>query len=465
MDESFVDVGTASHIMRGGMGARASAGLGLGQEGSVNQIVNLCTYEHAEKLNHIQDLLEKFKDSSPSPSSSSSLSSVAAEALDQQTTHAEEGARERETKNGNGNGNGNGGGGKDAATRASVSGVEDKFLCGDCALLLQNEMERMIAECEMDCQAYQQALKKLEKEAGQQTAADPAATATSTSASTGVAMSEETFQREISKYKEEEQREERKVAELEKKLQQLDAERQDLDREAGELDKLEQRYWKQFNHYKLELDAFSEEKEALVSKIESASSQLELLKRTNIYNDVFHIWHDGPFGTINSFRMGKTNKIQVEWDEINAAWGQAVLLLHTMASSCDEFEFSEKKLIPMGSYPKISDGKNTYELYGPVTQFLRANYDKAMCIFLQCLQEFAMYAKQYDIAHQTKPPFQLPYKIEGDKICGHTIRLRFNVNDKWTKALKYMLANLKVTLVWLTSSGPVGAAGREKRMA
>ena len=73
---------------------------------------------------------------------------------------------------------------------------------------------------------------------------------------------------------------------------------------------------------------------------------------------------------------------------------------------------------------------------------------------MQCLQEFAVYAKQYDIAHQTKPAFQLPYKIEGDKICGHTIRLRFNVNDKWTKALKYLLANLKVTLVWLTSSGP-----------
>jgi hypothetical protein len=24
----------------------------------------------------------------------------------------------------------------------------------------------------------------------------------------------------------------------------------------------------------------------------------------------------------------------VEWDEINAAWGQAVLLLHTMAQQC-----------------------------------------------------------------------------------------------------------------------------------
>jgi len=251
-------------------------------------------------------------------------------------------------------------------------------------------------------------------------------------------MTEEQFEREILKCKEEERKEVQKIQKLEQQLQELGEERLGLDRQQEELDELEDHYWRRFNHYKFELDAFNEEKHALVSKIEGASAQLELLKRTNIYNDVFHIWHDGPFGTINSFRMGRTSKIQVEWDEINAAWGQAVLLLHTMASSC-EFEFSQNKLIPMGSYPKVSDGKNTYELYGPVTQFLRANYDKAMCVFLQCLQEFSVYAKEYDIAHQTKPPFQLPYKIEGDKVCGHTVRLRFNAHEKWTKALKYVV--------------------------
>jgi beclin 1 len=46
------------------------------------------------------------------------------------------------------------------------------------------------------------------------------------------------------------------------------------------------------------------------------------------------IWHDGPFGTISGFRLGRTPECPVEWDEINAAWGQAVLLLHTMAQQC-----------------------------------------------------------------------------------------------------------------------------------
>ena len=66
-------------------------------------------------------------------------------------------------------------------------------------------------------------------------------------------------------------------------------------------------------------------------QIDRAESQLERLKRTNVYNDVFHIWHRGAFGTISGFRLGKTPTHPVDWDEMNAAWGQAVLLLHTLA--------------------------------------------------------------------------------------------------------------------------------------
>ena len=62
-----------------------------------------------------------------------------------------------------------------------------------------------------------------------------------------------------------------------------------------------------------------------------SEEHLTRLQATNVYNDVFNIWHDGPFGTISGFRLGRTNNCPVEWDEINAAWGQAVLLLHTMA--------------------------------------------------------------------------------------------------------------------------------------
>ena len=65
--------------------------------------------------------------------------------------------------------------------------------------------------------------------------------------------------------------------------------------------------------------------------IEQTVRQLERLRRTNVFNDAFHIWFDGPFGTVNGFRLGRLPSVAVEWDEINAAWGMACLLLTTMA--------------------------------------------------------------------------------------------------------------------------------------
>ena len=71
-------------------------------------------------------------------------------------------------------------------------------------------------------------------------------------------------------------------------------------------------------------------------QIERTASHLERLRHTNVYNDAFHIWHEGPFATISGFRLGRTPACPVDWDEINAAWGQAVLLLHTLAQvRCD----------------------------------------------------------------------------------------------------------------------------------
>jgi len=80
---------------------------------------------------------------------------------------------------------------------------------------------------------------------------------------------------------------------------------------------------------------------------------LEKLERTNVYNDAFCIGHDGVFGTINGLRLGRVPGVpvcisqlplkddkadpllQVEWAEINAAWGQTLLLLYTIARKLD----------------------------------------------------------------------------------------------------------------------------------
>lgn len=55
-----------------------------------------------------------------------------------------------------------------------------------------------------------------------------------------------------------------------------------------------------------------EERDAILAKIEVSQAHLELLKKTNVLNDAFPIHHDGEFGTINNFRLGRLPKIAVK---------------------------------------------------------------------------------------------------------------------------------------------------------
>lgn len=59
--------------------------------------------------------------------------------------------------------------------------------------------------------------------------------------------------------------------------------------------------------------------------------------------------------------------------------------------------------------------------------------------------------------------FEFPFAIEGDKIGNHTIKLSMlNKDSKWTKALKLMLANLKVG-VRVLAFRPLGVACGARR--
>lgn len=229
----------------------------------------------------------------------------------------------------------------------------------------------------------------------------------------------------------------------------------------------------------------------------STRSQLEVLRRTHVFNEAFHIWHDGPFGTISGFRLGRTTALPVEWEEINAAWGQACLLLSTMAQVA-RVTFASHALLPMGSTPRVRDAARggSYDLFGPVNplNLLAAQrFDKAQVGFLACMGEFAAFAAARDAAAGVQPPFELPYALDGDKartrtrllrlhrslrtreltrcVCwqidGRSIRFTMNRDDKWTAALKLMLTNLKMLLSWLSTNylGTSDANGSQQRGA
>ena len=49
-----------------------------------------------------------------------------------------------------------------------------------------------------------------------------------------------------------------------------------------------------------------------------------------------------------------------------------------------QISFQEWQLLPMGSYPRITDGRTPLQLYGPVQSFMCPSYNRAMTAFLSC---------------------------------------------------------------------------------
>ncbi|CAI2165079.1 18695_t:CDS:2 [Funneliformis geosporum] len=198
-----------------------------------------------------------------------------------------------------------------------------------------------------------------------------------------------------------------------------------LEDEANELDKLEESYWQEFNDFHIQLQTFLNERDSINLKFVHDSNQLEKLQKTNVYNDAFCIGLDDQFGTINGFRLGRLPHIQVDWSEINAAWG---------------------------SFSKIEkiDDDTSYELYGSgdfslKTPFLNNRFNNAMVAYLNCLQQLGDYAEQQN------RKLKLPYRINKDKIGDVSIRYQFKGEETWTKALRYTLTNIKWILAYAAS--------------
>lgn len=312
---------------------------------------------------------------------------------------------------------------------SSETGV-DHPLCLDCAAQLREEVEAQVAELEGEIGAYSNALRQLGEEGA-------------------AALSEEEFAAELADLAAQTAAAQQQQAQAESALTAVQRELAAQQAIAADIAALEERYWHDLNEYQLSLQQHISERDGLLQRIDRAGQQLLLLKSTNVLNDTFRIWHDGPFGTISGFRLGRTPEVPVEWEEINAAWGQAVLLLATMATQC-KLNFSAYRLLPMGSHPRVADKRGTYDLFGPVAKLWGGSYDKAMAGFLACLKEFGDFARARDIAEGQPSLFEFPFAIEGDKVGNYTVRLSLLSKDaKWTKALKLLLADLKVALQWM----------------
>uniref|UniRef100_A0A5F9CBP1 Atg6 BARA domain-containing protein n=1 Tax=Oryctolagus cuniculus TaxID=9986 RepID=A0A5F9CBP1_RABIT len=132
---------------------------------------------------------------------------------------------------------------------------------------------------------------------------------------------------------------------------------------AENLEKVQAEAECEFKRQQLELD---DELKSVENQMHYAQMQLDKLKKTNVFNATFHIWHSGQFGTINNFRLGRLPSVPVEWNEINAAWGQTVLLLHALANKMG-LKFQRYRLVPYGNHSYLESLTDKSKEVGPRT--------------------------------------------------------------------------------------------------
>ncbi|KIX01836.1 uncharacterized protein Z518_09563 [Rhinocladiella mackenziei CBS 650.93] len=284
--------------------------------------------------------------------------------------------------------------------------------------------------------------------------------------------------------------------------QKIRAEIMALEDETQRADLEEQAYWMSRNSLEDDLHEATVRLSFLQEKFAHDHQQLDRLQRTNVYNDTFCIGHDGYFGTINGLRLGRLPNQNVDWAEINAAWGQTLLLLATVAERL-KYTFQGYRLRPQGSTSRIekleypqqfpdtarqhaagrdrglhSAAANPEPKVTPLDLFSSGDmaigrllnhrrFDSGMVAFLDCLGQLGKHVERtssLDIntkpisnrnAGLRNPPTKrlLPYPIQGDKIGDVSIKLGvgFHQDENFTKACKYALTCCKFLLAHVSN--------------
>lgn len=365
----------------------------------------------------------------------------------------------------------------------------DHPICTECTSLLLSSMTARLNASTKERDAYMGFLKTL------QSSSSPIPTAEDVTAAEK--SLKETLDKEKAAFEE---------------LKSLEAEKHELESEIAQLEEKSQALELEEQSFWAERNAFDDEMHELVTSLSSLQQkhiydqqQLQALQRTNVYNDTFCIGHDGYFGTINGLRLGRLPNQNVEWSEINAAWGQTVLLLATVAERLG-YSFQGYRLRPMGSTSRIEKiewpqqspdssaqgphraGQASTNSTPKITLldlfssgdmplgrvFFHRRFDGGMVAFLGCLSQLGAYVERLPnppssghSSPQTPARISrvLPYPINGDKIGegNNAVSIKlgagFQQDESWTKACKYALTCCKFLLAHVSNMGNTFKSG------
>lgn len=280
----------------------------------------------------------------------------------------------------------------------------------------------------------------------------------------------------------------------EREREALEAEMRRLDIEEKQLEREEADFWAEHSRTLLEESDREEARATLLRGIQTGEATLARLEATNVFFDAFAIGHEqgsssgGERGTaagtglatINGLRFGRTatassssSSSAVDWNEVNAAWGQVALLLETLRVRIGKIrEFKGWRIHPKGSTSYldkvVSTGEDQarsshadaasstssvsnepHELHHPnswasLTRVLHLRrFDAAMVGVLDCTAQLYRWTEEDGDGGedgQAQPP-RMVHAINGDRIGDYSVRLvgAFTSEENWSRAMKYLL--------------------------
>ncbi|AAS51380.1 ACR154Wp [Eremothecium gossypii ATCC 10895] len=250
-----------------------------------------------------------------------------------------------------------------------------------------------------------------------------------------------------------------KLVALEHENDKLDKEIESLEQQLREKEQQETRAVLKQNLKDLEHIAFMKDMQSLKNQYELTLNNLDKLRKTNIFNETFRISHSGPFGTINDLRLGGFSQVRVPWQEINAAMGQLILLLATIAAKI-HYELDGYRLKPLGSYSKVerfdphTQRWNVYNAYSnddfKIGKLFHkeTSLDKALEAIIAIVDQIAKRISTLSRDHNDGG-MELPYSMQKDKINGIPIKLLgSDPTLEWTTSCKFLLTNAKWLLAF-----------------
>ena len=93
----------------------------------------------------------------------------------------------------------------------------------------------------------------------------------------------------------------KELADLEEEKLKMETEKKNHAEELGKLEEEEENYWQLYSEYKRQVLELEDDQRSVDNNLKYTQNQVDKLKKTNVFNSTFHIWHNGHFGCVRFF--------------------------------------------------------------------------------------------------------------------------------------------------------------------